>query len=128
MEPYRFGYTLYWTHGARPEVLARTASIATRVGVDPRDPGKRQFVIDFDGPRLIVIPETDPPQAIASCSDNAAITECQVFPNPYQPLVARDSQARAASPATRTRWTSGARLKKGEEIVSETWTYLWSPP
>jgi hypothetical protein len=36
-------------------------------------------VIDFDGPKLDAIPESDPPQAIANCSANAAIVDNQVF-------------------------------------------------
>jgi len=127
MQPYRFAYTLYWTREADPKGLSPNKVVATRVGTDPRDPQRRQFAIDFGGPNLSLIPENDPPEPIASCSDNAVIVENQVFHNSFSNTwrVMLKLQPKAGNTdSVDIRCT----LKKGKEVVSETWTYLWSPP
>jgi periplasmic glucans biosynthesis protein len=126
MAPYHFAYTLYWTR-ERDMTFSQNRAVATRVGGDPRDPGQRKFVIDFQGPKLAVIPESDPPAAIVNCSDNAAIEESQVFYNPvarsWRVILKMQPSANNQEPVD-IRCT----LMKGDEAVSETWTYLWSPP
>jgi len=126
LEAYRFDYSLSWTR-ERDLRLSQNRVIATRVGVDPRDPGKRQIVIDFDGPRLVVIPENEPPQAIANCSENATITENQVFANPINHSW-RVILKILPKPQNKDPVDLRCTLKVGDEAVSETWTYLWSPP
>jgi glucans biosynthesis protein len=128
MQPYHFAYTLHWTRESdTKQQLSPNRVISTRLGVHPRDPQSRQFAIDFAGPALSAIPENTPPQAIASCSDNAAITENQVFHNPFENswrvMLRLQPKAGNLDPVD-VRCT----LKKGDEVVSETWTYLWSPP
>jgi periplasmic glucans biosynthesis protein len=127
MQPYRFAYTLYWTRETDMKGLSQNKVLATRVGADPRDARRRQFAIDFGGPGLDSLPESAPPQPIASCSANAAIVENQVFRNPFNKawrvMLKLEPKAGNADPVD-IRCT----LKKGEEVVSETWTYLWSPP
>ena len=63
--------------------LSENRVVSTRIGLDAQFPSARQFVIDFDGPKLDAIPENDPPQAIANCSTNAVIVDNQVFHNPF---------------------------------------------
>jgi len=100
--------------------------LATRLGADPRDPQRRQFAIDFAGPKFDAIPENSPPQAIASCSTNATV-ENQVFRNPFnnswRVILRMEPQPGNQDPVD-IRCT----LQKGEEVLGETWTYLWSPP
>ena len=126
LEPYRVAYTLYWTR-ERDMVLSQNRVTATWVGADPRDPAQRQFVIDFDGPKLSVISENDPPTAVASCSDNAAIEENQVF---YIPSTRSWRAILKLAPKAENKDPVDLRctLMKGDEAVSETWAYLWSPP
>ena len=73
------------------------------------------------------ITHTAAPQAIASCSDNAVISENQVFANPanhaWRVILKLHPQPDNKEPVD-LRCT----LKMGDEAVSETWTYLWSPP
>ncbi|HWI57784.1 MAG TPA: glucan biosynthesis protein G [Bacillota bacterium] len=125
MQPYRFGYTLYWTRETDVK-LSPNKVVATRVGADPRDPNSVQFVLDFAGPKLIQIPDNAQPQAIASCSDNAVIAESQVFRNTFngtwRVMLKLSPKASNKDPVD-LRCT----LKKGEEVLTETWTYLWSP-
>ncbi len=126
MQPCRFVYTLYWTRETDLK-LSPNKVVATRVGEAPREPQRRQFAIDFSGPRLDLLTEKDPPQAIANCSENAVIVENQVFRNPYdnswRVILQLAPKADNKDPVD-LRCT----LKKGGEVVSETWTYLWSPP
>ena len=126
MEPYPFAYTLSWTR-ERDTRLSQNRVVATRIGADPRDPGKRQIVVDFEGPRLVGIPENDPPQAIASCSDNALISENQIFANPVNHSW-RVILKLQPKPENKDPVDLRCTLKVGGEAVSETWTYLWSPP
>ncbi len=126
LQPYRFAYTLYWTRETDLK-LSQNRVVATRVGADPRDPQRRQFALDFAGPKLSELADKTPPQAIASCSSNAGIVENQVFRNPYsnswRVMLKLEPKADNKDPVD-LRCT----LKKGEEVLTETWTYHWSPP
>ena len=127
LQPYHFAYTLYWTRETDMKGLSPNKAMTTRVGVDTADTQRRQFAIDFSGPSLNAIPENAPPQAIANCSANAAIVDNQVFRNPF------DNTWRVVlklqpKPGNTDDIDLRCTLKKGEEVVSETWTYHWSPP
>jgi glucans biosynthesis protein len=125
LQPCRFGYTLRWMGGA--DKLSENKVVSTRVGLDAIGGSGRQIVIDFDGPALDVIPENDPPQAIANCSTNAAIYFNQVLRNPdsgtWRVILKMQPKSGGTDPVD-LRCT----LHKGTNIVSETWTYQWSPP
>jgi glucans biosynthesis protein len=126
MKPKRFAYTLYWTLEEDMK-LSPNRVVGTRIGAHPRNSAWRQIVIDFEGPRLSAIPENSPPESIANCSENASITENQVFFNPikrnWRVIMAMQPRAENKDPVD-LRCT----LKLGDEVVSETWTYHWSPP
>jgi glucans biosynthesis protein len=127
LKPYPIAYTLYWTRETDMKNLSVNKVVATRVGADPADPQQRQFAIDFAGPNLDSIPENSPPEAIASCSANAGITFNQVFRNAFENTwrVILKLQPKAGNTDdVDLRCT----LKKGDAVVSETWTYHWSPP
>lgn len=126
LQPYRFGYTLYWT---RDMDLSQSPNrvVSTRIGADPRNSQQRQFAIDFDGTRLDTIPENEPPTPISSCSTNGAITQNQVFRN-TQDGTWRVILSLAPAPDNKAPIDLRCTLKKGDETVSETWVYHWSPP
>jgi glucans biosynthesis protein len=67
------------------------------------------------------------PEVIASCSGNANITERLVFKIPqtnnWRAIVKMEPKAGNTDPVD-IRCT----MKKGDDVLSETWTYLWSPP
>ena len=127
LERYPFEYTLHWMlNEAEMKSPLLDRVLATRIGIDPRDAQRRQFVIDFGGPRTSILPENSPPKAIVSCSTNATIVGPQVFRNPFKGtwrvMFKLDPKAGNKDPVD-IRCT----LQKGEEALSETWTYLWSP-
>ena len=126
LKPYRFAYTLYWTRETDLKLDSNKVA-ATRVGLDPSDPQRWQFAIDFTGPKLAALTETNPPQCIASCSTNGLIVDNQVFQNPngntWRVMLKMEPKPENKDPVD-VRCT----LKKGEEVLGETWTYLWNPP
>jgi glucan biosynthesis protein len=95
--------------------------------VHPRDARDRQIMIDFRGPKLDGIPEATPPTAVASCSENGAILENQVFKNNFAGgwrVFLRLKPREGNTDPVDLRCS----LVSNEENVSETWTYHWSPP
>jgi glucans biosynthesis protein len=124
LQPYHFAYSLYWTLET-DMALSTNKVVSTRVGVDPRHAGRRQFIIDFDIPSLAS--EADPPKPDASCSENGALTDTQLYWNraarTWRVILEMEPKAGNKDPVD-LRCT----LKKGNDAISETWTYLWSPP
>ena len=107
--------------------LSDNKVVSTRIGLGPNCANCRQIVIDFAGPGLDAIPENDPPQAIANCSTNAAIVDNQIFHlselNAWRVILKMQPNSGNTDPVD-LRCT----LQKGTNLLSETWTYQWSPP
>ena len=125
--PFRFGYTLHWEGGEADVRRSENRCVATRIGPDSQFPGARQFVIDFDGPKLDAIPDSLPPVAIANCSAQASIVDNQVLRNPFLGnwrVILKMMPKPGSKEAVDLRCT----LLQGTNIVSETWTFQWSPP
>jgi glucans biosynthesis protein len=101
--------------------------VATRIGRDSRNDARRQIVIDFTGPRLAGFTEQKPPESIANCSDNATLTENQIFRVP-ELNVWRVILKMENKPGNKEPVDLRCTLKQGEETLTETWTYHWSPP
>jgi periplasmic glucans biosynthesis protein len=127
LQPFRFNYTLYWQMGKPDEKLSENRVVSTRIGLDPSCADCRQIVIDFDGPKLETVPENEPPQAIANCSLNAVILNNQVIRNSdlktWRVILKMQPKPGDVDPVD-LRCT----LQKGTNVLSETWTYQWSPP
>jgi len=123
----RFGYRLTWQGGAADLKLSENRVVSMRVGLDAHFENTRQFVMDFVGPKLEAVPESEPPAAIANCSANAAIVDNLVLRNPFlngwRVVLKMQPKPGNADPVD-LRCT----LQKGTNILSETWTYQWSPP
>jgi glucans biosynthesis protein len=126
LQPFRFGYTLHWTREGDLKLSPNKVQ-ATRIGADPRDPQRRQFAIDFSGPKLTALPDGTAPEAVASCSENGAVVESQVFLIPFNG-VWRAIIKLEPKPGNKDPVDIRCTLKKGEEVLTETWTYHWSPP
>jgi glucans biosynthesis protein len=126
LQPYRFGYTLYWTQEADLKISDNKV-VSTRIGPDAHFPGAWQFVIDFDGPKLDAIPETTPLVAIANCSTNAAIVDNLVMRNPYLGTW-RVILKMKPKPGNTAPVDLRCTLQNGTNAVAETWVYQWSRP
>lgn len=126
LQPYRFGYTLYWTR-ENDIKLSENRVVSTRIGLDLSCKECRQVVIDFSGPKLDSLAENYPPVSIANCSPNAVIMDNQVtrntFANTWRVILKMQPKPGNVDPVD-LRCT----LQRGTNILSETWTYQWSPP
>jgi glucans biosynthesis protein len=127
LQPYHFGYTLYWTR-ENDLKLSENRAFSTRIGLDDLNcQDCRQIVIDFAGPKLDAVPENSPPVAVANCSTNAVILNNQVTRSSdlgaWRVILKMQPKPGNVDPVD-LRCT----LQKGTNILSETWTYQWSPP
>ncbi|HEY3863620.1 MAG TPA: glucan biosynthesis protein G [Verrucomicrobiae bacterium] len=124
LQPFRFGYTLYWT---RETDIAQSSNlvVSTMVGLYPRDQRQRQFVIDFDLP--VLKGDSQEPKAAAHCGTNATISLVQVFRNAtdktWRVFVDMLPNAGNHDPVDLS-----CTLKRSDGLPSETWSYRWSPP
>ena len=125
LQPYRFGYALRWMRDT--DKLSENKVVSTRLGLDSGCADCRQIVIDFDGPNLDAIPENNPPLAVANCTANAVILNNQVLRNSYLGTwrVVLQMQPK---PGNTDPVDLRCTLQKGTNVLSETWTYQWSPP
>ena len=127
LQRYDFRYRLYFEGAAADVKLSENRAVSTRIGLDSHFENARQFVIDFAGPKIAAVPESDPPAAIANCSANAAIVDNFVQPNPFIKgwrVVLKMQPKPGNTDPVDLRCT----LQRGTNILSETWTYQWSPP
>jgi glucans biosynthesis protein len=124
--PLSFSYSLQWSLDT--DKLSPNHTVSTRIGANERNNAQRQIVIDFAGPKLASLPEGVVPEAVVWCSSNATIPEQQVFPLPSTNGVWRAIFMMEPRPGNREPVDLRCTLKRGEELLTETWTYLWSPP
>jgi periplasmic glucans biosynthesis protein len=118
---YRFTYRLHWCWTA-PAVPTRAMTADTRVGAGP-EKGTRRFLIDFVGGRLGELKPDAPvePALTASAGD-------------VQHLVAQPNPATngwrvsfVLAPGNANVSELRCTLKLGDELLSEVWSYRWTP-
>ncbi len=125
LEPLRVSYTQFWTRGLDAKISPDHV-IATRIGADLRNPGRREFVIDFAGPKLAALPPNAAPTVVANSSANGAIVDREVFRVPHGGFwrVILKMQPKTGN---QTPVALDCRLLNGHQTLTETWSYLWSP-
>ena len=101
--------------------------VATRIGPDAQFKGARQFVLDFDGPKLDKISEANPPIAVASCSAGATIVDKFVMRNNFLGTW-RVIVKMLPKPDSHEAIDLRCTLQSGTNSVGETWVYQWNPP
>jgi glucans biosynthesis protein len=126
LEPYRFGYTLYWTRETDMKFSPENKVVATRIGLDSPSSDARQIFIDFAGPQLSRISPTNPPEAVVYCSPNAAIVANQVVWNPFQK--AWRAVLKMQPPTNNTPVDLRCTLQQNKKPLTETWIYQWTRP
>lgn len=124
LQPYQFGYTLYWTRETDMP-LSSNVVVSTRIGLNPRNQQQRQFVVDFDVPGLTS--EDAPPKVVTTCSTNGAVVENQIFRNhedkTWRVILEMEPKAGNHDPVDLT-----CTLEKGTNLVTERWSYRWTQP
>jgi len=126
LQPFHYGYTLYWEGGEADLRRSENRVISTRIGPDTQFAGARQFVIDFAGPKFDAIPEDKPPIAVANCSGGAHIADTLVVRNPFLNawrLIVKMAPGADTNAAVDVRCS----LQQSNAVVGETWVYQWSP-
>ena len=127
LQPYRFGYTLFWTRETDMKISPENKVVGTRIGLVAPNSDARQIFIDFAGPKLSTIPATNAPIALVTCSTNAQITANQVIWNPYEKdwRVVLKMQPKAGN---NTPVNLSCTLTHPDLPPVETWIYQWTPP
>ncbi len=123
-EPLEFEYKLHWfTDQIRPPA---GFTDATRIGASrTHEPELRRFVIDFDGPYLRQQKPDPSIEAIVSVGEGATLAYKAVEKNPYNGTwrlgfgIKPDASGRPVE--------LRCFLKKSPHVLTETWSYLWSP-
>ena len=128
LQPMRFSYTEMWTR--ETDVTLSTNKVtATLVGNDITAPNRKQFAIDFGGPGLYGLAETNPPTPQISCSTNGNIIDSQVFKVPatgaWRVMLKFEPKANDKDPID---LRCALVLPKEDQPFTETWTYCWNPP
>ncbi|MFH1135488.1 MAG: glucan biosynthesis protein G [Pseudomonadota bacterium] len=128
-KPIPFNYTLFWhTPGLHGPPGGRVA--ATRKSSDPANKSLVKLVVDFEGGELGAIDSADGLEAIVTAGPETKITSYQLMRNPVTKgwrLVfvldlsdgAWDKAAEGKNDVIELR----AFLKKGETVLTETWSY-----
>ena len=144
-EPFRFAYRLYWTADANPTQAGSWVK-GTRVGLMPWRPGERLCVVDFTGPAIDKLPPDAKLDAIVEPADPSLALVKDVVVHRYQtegswrlsfwvrpagvelPKQARPEEyPKLKPPQFKAPIELRAYLKKGEDVLSETWNYRLDP-
>jgi glucans biosynthesis protein len=122
LEPLAYAYTLSWygDSGERPP--------GGRVSATRRDSGTvaggQRFVVDFAGPRLDAIPADGSVRAVVSIAGGDAAGEI-VDPHVVKnPVTGEWRLAFHVIPKTKGPLDLRAFLKNGDDVVTETWSYV----
>jgi glucans biosynthesis protein len=126
LQPLRFSYTQLWTRETDLS-LSTNKVTATLVGNDIGGTNRKQFAVDFAGPALFSLSETNPPRAVVGCSPNGTIIDSQVFKvhptGAWRVMLKFEPKAGDKDPIDLR-----CALHEGKKQLTETWTYYWNPP
>jgi glucans biosynthesis protein len=118
---FRFTYRLHWCW-TPPAVPPMATAMETRIGAG-REENSRHVVIDFIGGRLAELTYDHPVRAAVTTSAGA-LKEVVVYPNP---VVGGWRLSFLLLPEGADSCELRATLHLGEELLSEVWSYRWTP-
>ncbi len=134
--PYQISYRQTWSNVTNP-AEAGAITHSTRTGLFPWRPGERMVLVDFQGKSLEALTEATPPEAVVEVmspkvAEVADVTLHYVdslkrwrltfFVRPHG-FTATEGQRGLIPPALKESVEIRAFLKKGKDILSESWTY-----
>jgi glucans biosynthesis protein len=124
-EPIDFEYKLHWMSDAGPRPpIGRV--ISTRVAGVPGRPELRRFVIEFTGSYLSAQPADPLIESIVAVTGGAKLEqEAVVVKNRFNGAwrVAFEIRPDGSGAPVELR----CFLRKGQHVLTETWSYLWNP-
>ena len=129
-EPFSFSYTLSWHY---PDHKRPPAGRVVATRTEPaKTPGIRKFIVDFEGGELERLIPEDKIEGVVNIGSGARLVEQQVYKNvvtggwrlvfhvqPETDPTAVDKAGPDSKPLVEMR----AFLKKGSDILTETWSY-----
>jgi glucans biosynthesis protein len=114
-------YRLYLGAGV-PNGGPRGQVIATRIARVPKQSERRaRFIVDFAGPSLAA---RDQDVDVHITATGAKVIEQHTERNPFAEGVRASFEVEAETKDVELR----AFLRRGSDVVTETWSYLWQPP
>ncbi|MDR3368020.1 glucan biosynthesis protein G [Rhodoferax sp.] len=125
-----FAYTIAW-QGQNQQLPPNGWVTQTRRGTGFIRPGTEavdqqiQFVVDFAGPALDVLPDDTPVQAIATANANGRVTESLAYKNSATGAWRMTLRVQRLNPALPVELR--AFLQYNNQTLSETWTNLITP-
>jgi glucans biosynthesis protein len=128
-KPATFDYRMSWHYfsdGSRPPA-GWVAASRTAAG---KSESTRKFVIDFTGSELLALPADQPLEAAVHVSSNATLIEQQLTKVPQNGqwrLVFQINPKNDADTARMEPIELRAFLKKGSDVLTETWSYVYLP-
>jgi len=118
---YRFTYRLHWCW-LPPAMPSKAMTAETRVGAGP-EKGTRRFSIDFVGARLADL-KPDAPIEPEVTTSAGSVQHLVVQPNP---ATGGWRVSFVLAPAEAVLAELRCTLKLGDELLSEVWSYRWTP-
>jgi periplasmic glucans biosynthesis protein len=126
-EPIKLQYKLHWfTEGNGGKRPPAGYTVATRLGRSKTHETDLQRVwIDFDGPYLRSAPQTPAVEAVVTVGEGAKLTHQDLQKNPFNGTwrVSFALKPDGSGKPVELR----CFLKRDPHILTETWTYLWTP-
>lgn len=122
-EPVDLSYRLHW---ALAPVSPTGRAIATRLATVPGSETAKRFIVDFAGGELKALTEEGAVEAVVTVVSGGRLAE----PPTVQRNVFNENWRTAfvVAPEAKDRPVEiRCYLKSGERVLSETWSYLWSP-
>lgn len=124
-EPIAFEYRLHWMLSPEGRPPAGYVS-STRQSAVNDHPELRRFVVEFDGRYLNQEPAGADVQAFVTVGEGARVIATPVVhKNTFNGTWRVVFEVQADKPARRVELR--CFLKKGQHVLTETWSYLWSP-
>jgi len=130
-EPLSFSYTMDWHFpGVQRPPGGRVT--ATRISNKPHE-GLWQFVLDFSGGSLESLPADTPLAGAVTSDPRARLVEQQLYKNrvtggwrlAFTIAVEKPGTVERAMPKTKSALELRAFLKKGDDVLTETWSYAF---
>lgn len=131
-EPLTLAYEMAWHHASDSSRPPGGRVISTRAGENKMEnakhPEARIFVIDFAGGRLASLPPEAPIEGVVSAGRGGRIVEQQIMKNPFTGgwrlaihVLLDEERAKRREPVELR-----AFLRQGEDVLTETWSYVYT--
>ena len=125
-EPLALAYTLRWQGEAwqRPPGGWVQQSRLGRSHAEPQ-PGELQFNLDFAGPALEALPDDAAPTPVVTAGDNARVLLANLYRHPLTQGWRLTLKIERLDPSLPLELR--AHLRRGTDVLTETWTYALPP-